>query len=370
MRRLTFWEAVFLLVGTQIGAGVLGLPKVVAPLGTVWGSAAILLAGLLTLLTAIFLLEALYQTNPRYHIYDLSRHYLGKWGVLLTAAIVYSGYGALTAYVAGASAIIAPLLGLPETVVGILFWLALGFVVYRGLKFSGATEEALNFFMLLLFATVIVWALPHSSTYTEPFALSPFVKAFSVAVFAFFGHVIIPEIAREFRNRYAAAMVVVTAFTITMLVYLLFSLTVAGVSRLSTTDIATLGIINVVGPYFAPVAYLLPLLTISTSFIGVGLAQTDLLREVVGSRRLSILLALLPPLLLFVLGLRAFVETIFLSSLGILVASGILPPILLILSRRHRKPLYLVDTRLAYAILGVFTLILIYSAYTALAELF
>ncbi len=370
MRRLTFWEAVFLLVGTQIGAGILGLPKVVAGLGTFWGSAAIFLAGVLTLFTAIFLLEALYQTNPRYHIYDLSRHYLGKIGIILTLAVLYSGYGALTAYIGGMAEILESLFGIPAVVGGVAFWIIFGAIVYRGLKLSGVTEEALNLFMLLLLATIVVWVVPHSSTYVRPFDLSKFFTAFSVAVFAFFGHVVIPEIAREFRNPYKSAAVVVTAFSITLLVYLVFSLSIAGVTKENTTDIATEGLIPILGKYFALVAYTFPVLTISTSFIGVGLGQVDILREMIRNRHVAWILALLPPLLLFVLGFRAFVETIFLSSLGLLIAGGILPPILFILSRRHHRPIYYIDTRFAYVVLAFFVLVLIHSAYSALSLLF
>jgi len=365
VRRLTFWEAVFLIVGTQIGAGILGLPKVVAPLGTFWGSAAIVLAGLLSMLTAIFLLEALYKVNPRYHIYDLSAHFFGKWGIILTLAILYSGYGALVAYVGGVAQIIHTMLGISPQIAGFVFWLLASVVVIAGLKITGAAEETLDIIMFILIATAVVWALPHASTYTRPFNISLFSVAFSVAVFAFFAHVVLPEITREFRNRYEAAAIVTTAFTITTIVYLLFALTIAGVTKDQTTDIGTEGLISVLGGYFGIVAYLLPLLTITTSFIGIGLAQSHILREMVKNKGLSYALALLPPLLLFALGLRAFVQTIFFSSLGLLLAGGVLPPIMFILSRRHGKPLYAIDTRLAYFVLGFFVFILVYSALNA-----
>ena len=56
MKRLTLAEASAILIGTQIGAGVLGLPYALKDTG--FGGIVIIIAvGILTLLTALFVLE-------------------------------------------------------------------------------------------------------------------------------------------------------------------------------------------------------------------------------------------------------------------------------------------------------------------------
>ena len=54
MKRLTLPEASAILIGTQIGAGVLGLPYALREAGPILGVIVIILTGLLTLLTALF----------------------------------------------------------------------------------------------------------------------------------------------------------------------------------------------------------------------------------------------------------------------------------------------------------------------------
>ena len=46
-RRMTFFEAVALIVGVTIGAGILGVPYVIAPLGIFFGALYIVGVGLL-----------------------------------------------------------------------------------------------------------------------------------------------------------------------------------------------------------------------------------------------------------------------------------------------------------------------------------
>jgi len=366
-RDLTFLGALALLVGTQIGAGILGLPKVLAPLGFFWGTAVLFFAAMALAMTAIMLVEALYLTNPRYHYFELTEHHLGRRAaILLILAILYAGYGSLVAYTAGLGDILASVLGGSPRFWAVASWAVLSIIVFLGLRVSGAAEESLTILMILLIATIFLWALPEMKPYSRPFDVSAFVVAFGVAVFAFSGHLVVPEIIQGVKNMNRTNLVILAAFSVVFLMYAFFALAIMGVAGMDVPDIGTKALVQNVGSDLSLIAVLLPLLTITTSFIGVGIAQRDILGEIVRNRVLAWLLALLPPVIIYLMGAGSFVSAIWLASFGIIIASGILPPLLLKFARKERRraltpiPDWLVDATLLF-----FALVLVYSIISA-----
>ncbi len=334
-----YWKAVALVVGTQIGAGVLGLPYAIKGLGFFWGSVSILLAGFLMMLTALFLVEALYRTNPNYHLFELVEHHFGRTGgIVFMFLIVLAVYGALTAYLSGMSESLNRLLGLDTLWTGILLWAVLSYAVVRGLRFSSAVESAAVTLLLILFGVVLLWSIPYITPYHIPLTeaqLDAFFTAFTVSVFAFFAHLIIPEVVKIVRSKETAARVIYHSFIITSLVYVLFSLSVIGVLADSTPEISIFGLVDVFGAVFSPIAYLIPLFTMFTSFLGVALGTTDMLREFLRKRVISASIVLVPPLVAFLLGYRFFGSIVF-GSLGLILAGGVVPSLLLIKLKRSR----------------------------------
>ncbi len=369
MRRdLSFLGAVALLIGTQVGAGILGLPKVLAPLGFFWGTVTLFIAGLLLALTAIMLVEALYLTNPRYHYFDLTEHHLGRRAAaLIILAILYSGYGALVAYTSGLGATLATIFGGSPQFWALVSWAVLSAIVLLGLRISGAAEESLTLLMVLLITTIFLWALPQMHPYSHAFSLSSFVVAFGVAVFAFSGHLVVPEIVQGVRNMGRTNSAILAAFSLVFVLYAAFALAIMGVSGPNVPDIGTNALTGRGGEDLFYIAVLLPLLTITTSFIGIGVAQTDILKEIVRNRPLAWALAVFPPVIIYLLGLKSFVNAIWLASFGIIVASGILPPYLLMRSRRERKRrLTPIPDSLVSATFWFFSIFLAYSIISAL----
>ena len=277
------WKAVALIIGTQIGAGVLSLPFAIKGLGFFWGTVSILFASILMFLTALFLLEALYVTNPNYHLFDLMEHHFGKVGALtFLTIIVLAVYGALSAYLQGMSEALYYLLGTPITWVGILLWALLSYVVFKGLKFSSTVETAAVFLMGLLFFVTFLWAVASGlKIYHIPLdkaGITTFFTAFSVAVFAFFTHLVIPEVIRITRSKMKAVRAISIAFALTTLIYVLFSLAVIGILGDKTPEVSVFGLVDIFGTYFAPIAYLIPIFTMLTSFVGVSLGTPDMVR--------------------------------------------------------------------------------------------
>ena len=342
-RNLGFWEAVFIIVGTQIGAGILALPYVLARLGYFWGAVVLFTAAFFSALTAIMLVEALYLSNPRYHYFDLASRYLGGWGKVLVLLMLYAGYGAMLAYISALGQVMAATAqyygwtGLSNPTWWALgFWAVISVAALFGLRSSGGLESVMAFIIVMLVLTIFVWSLPRSHPYLGKFDLSAFVTAFSVAIFAFYSHSIIPEIVRGVRNMGKTVWAIIAAFSTAFLLYTIFSYALMGVLGENMPEIGTLGLSKLLDLDIAFIGFLFPLLTIFTSFLAGSVAQTDILNEVFRNRLVAWILAVFPALLVYLLGYSGFVRVIALASLGILAAAGIIPPLVLKKAREER----------------------------------
>ncbi len=337
---LDFFRAVALLVGTQIGAGVLGLPYFIKDLGFLWGSLAILLAGIVMYLTALFLIEALYRTNPRYHLFELVEHYFGnRASVAFLIAMLLSVYGALSAYISGISEVFFSDNSY-YTAVGIITWLILSFVVVKGLKFSSNTELAAVISLLILFFSSILLSIPFVKPYPGNLDIKWFFLAFLASIFAFYMHLVIPEVIKLLKDKEKVIKAVAVSFEITVLLYIAFSLSVIGVLGKQTPELSIEGIASFLGPPADIILELIAVFAMATSFIGVSVGASDMVREYVRKKHISYIVVLIPPLLSFLLG-STFASSIILGALGLVISSGIMPPLIMLKLDNKHTYLYL-----------------------------
>ncbi|NPA77214.1 MAG: hypothetical protein GXN93_05700 [Candidatus Diapherotrites archaeon] len=344
-RSLGFWEAVFIIIGTQIGAGILALPYTLSHLGFFWGSVVLFVAAAFSVLTAVMLVESLYLSNPNYHYFDLASRYLGGWGKILVLLLLYSGYAAMLAYTSAVGQVLAAAAahygwgGVFSSSVfwSVALWLLISLAAYFGLRSSGGFESLMAFIIVVLVLTIFVWAIPRMKPYFGTFVPSLFVSAFSVAVFAFYAHSIIPEVVRGVRNMGRTVWAIIVAFSATFLIYTIFSFALMGVLGQNMPEIGTLGLTKMLDPELAFIGFLFPLLTIITSFLSGAVAQTDILTEVFGRRIVAWLAAVLPVIIMYLSGFQGFVRIITLGSLGMIAAAGIIPPLVLLRVRAERR---------------------------------
>ena len=135
-------DAVFMITGMTIGAGVLGIPYVVAQVGLKIGIAYILVLGLVMLALNLMLGEIAVRTNESLQIPGLVGKYLGKWAKLfLNIIIIFASYGALLAYIIGEGQSLSALFGGSPVVWSVVFWSIASAVVWRGLQTIKIAEK-------------------------------------------------------------------------------------------------------------------------------------------------------------------------------------------------------------------------------------
>jgi tyrosine-specific transport protein len=278
MARASF-EAAATLVGCTIGAGILGIPYVVAQAGFITGAITIILLGALMLMLNLFTGEIALRTEGDHQLPGYAERYLGKHGKrIMTAAMIFAIYGAILAYLIKSGEILSMLFGGSEFVHSIFFFSAIAFLIYLGPAIVRKSEIV----MVSLYAVVIFVIFALSITRINPANLSTFspeklLMPYGVVIFALMGMIGIPEIKEEIRgHERALKKSIIIGSIIPIAVYFLFALSVVGVAGEFTSDAAVKSIWTYMGKNVGIAASVFAVLAMSTSFLALGLALSEM----------------------------------------------------------------------------------------------
>ncbi len=307
----TVTEAVFMITGMTIGAGVLGIPYVVAQVGLKVGLLYILGLGIVMLFLNLMIGEIAVRTKENLQLPGYAGKYLGTWAKsLLTFTVILSMIGALLAYVVGEGHALSALLGGDPAVWSVIFWTLGSFVVWRGLQTAKKIEKVFSFLVIAIIAGLSFYLLPHFQTVTlSYFNPAQVFLPYGVILFALHAapaiseaHALLPGSQRHFRK----ALVIGTLIPIVL--YMLFAAAVVGVMGINTTEVATIGLGEKFGPTVLVIANLFAVLAMGTGFMGLGIAfKQTLTWDYKINNFLSTLLVVIAPISLFMVGIRSFV---------------------------------------------------------------
>ncbi|PIS05057.1 MAG: hypothetical protein COT81_03300 [Candidatus Buchananbacteria bacterium CG10_big_fil_rev_8_21_14_0_10_42_9] len=348
-QELGYWQAVAILVGTVIGAGILGIPYVVSKTGLVLGLVIIVIIFLALTSKSLLLAEVTLRTRASYQLPGYAGAYLGPWAKwLYTFVQVSASYGAIIAYIVGVGTILSEIIGGPTyqllnlTINPTIYWgvafAALGgMVVYAGLILLRKIELWLTIFLALIviILAVIGWNGIEKQLIAK-FDYAYLFLAYGTVFFAFSGASAIPQMRRVLKgqeNKLASA--IVTAKLIIFVIYILFTVTVLSITGLHTTEIATVGLDGTFGLLMFYLANILALFTISTSFFSLGLALKNVYHLDYKIRNsYAWLFTMVPPTILFLMGLNDFVGILnFIGAVG----GGILGVLIILIFWQAKK---------------------------------
>lgn len=306
-----FFEATSLLIGTIVGAGILGIPFVVAKVGLAIGSAYIIGVGLLFLVLNLMMGETVARTKKPMQIVGLSSQYIGAWGKRLSVLVLFlNAYGALLAYTIGEGLVLAALFGGSPVFWSYLFFVFGAIVLATRIRWIASIEFA---FTALIFVIVMVIAsvgAPHiTMANTATVNWAELFLPFGVMLFAYGGATAIPQMEELLpNNRRALKRAVILGSVIPILLYLIFAVVVVGVTGNATTEVATVGLGAVVGPWMVALGNVFAFFTMATSFIMLGFILKRSFQWDYGISRTGAWIAtLIPPLVVFALGARSFI---------------------------------------------------------------
>ena len=312
-----FFHAVATLIGITIGAGILGIPFVVAQAGMLIGIINILVIGTAVLLVNLYFGEIVLRTKGKHQLTGYAKLYLGNNAKrIMTGTMTFLIYGAMTAYAIGIGEALESIYPAVSSFKFSLAFFAIGAaILYFGLRAVAESEFLLS--SLIIGLIVIISLMAFFSGQFEAANLNVVnpgnvLLPYGVILFAFLGSVAIPEMGEELgKKKKLLKKAIIVGSLVPIVAYALFATAVVGVTGWDTSQIATVALGEVLGRKILVFVNLFSVLAMATSFLAMGLA----LKEVYNydyklDKKLSWALTCSLPIAVFILGIKEFVHVI------------------------------------------------------------
>ena len=327
MKKLAVPEAIAVLIGTIIGAGVFTLPYVAVHSGLattlIW---LIIISFIITYLHLAFG-EIVLRTKQDFCLPGYVGHYLNssaKKFILLITFFTFSF--SLLIYLLLGSQFLQVILNsvwtnfsFPQGFLVIFLWLLFSSAILSKNKKLSRINFYLSFALLSLFFIIIIFALPRFEVgninlfnFTNNWG---WLIPYGVLFFALNGMVAIPEAAKVLEikgeKKEKLKKVIIIGTFIPAFCYLVFILAVAGASGSLTSLEAIQGLKGILGNGIVLLGAILGFLAVSTSYlIFASYIKSSFINDFKWSRFISYFLVIIGPLLLYCLHVENLVKLI------------------------------------------------------------
>lgn len=338
-----FIKALAVFLGTVIGVGIFGLPFVAFKAGFF----VILLFFGFTILVAIlihFLLgEVAVNTQGLHRLPGYVAEYLGqKWKKITFAIMTIGLLGALLAYliVGGQflSFLFAPYFSGSPTLYTFIFFAIGAFLVFRGIKSISGIELTLLFVLLSTLVVFFIKAGPAINlNYFKTLNLKFLTLPYGVILFSLWGSAIVPEIKemlvaqtpkeKQNKNKIYSFLrkVIFWGIILAAIIYLFFIFVVLGASGPKTSEEAISGLESALGNNIIKLGFIFGVITCFTSFITLALTLKKVFWYDLGfPKNLAWAITCFLPLILFLFGIRKFIEVVGFTGALALGVEGII----------------------------------------------
>lgn len=348
VHKLTFWEATMIVVGANIGSGILGLAyssrKAGWPVLLLW----LIVAGIFTTFSMLYVAETTLRTEKPLQLPGLAERYVGKLGaVLIFISVAANSIGCMIAYMTGSGNILAKMFGIPNQMGSLLFAIPAVIVVWLGLKATGVAEKIISTGMMVMVGVIIAASFlsdkanVNSALYTN---WTYAVPVFNVAIFCYIAQYAVPEMARGLRHdpRKLPKAITTGMFLTAVLLALVPLAVISLTGPEKVTQVATIAWGEALGQWAFFVANIFALCAMMTSYWAVGgsfltniidmfhfKSETDFM-----TRLVSVICVCVPPFLLAYSGMVGFVDAIYLAGTFGGVIMSILPVMMLNSARK------------------------------------
>ncbi|WP_346826288.1 amino acid permease [Serratia inhibens] len=348
-KSLSFLEGVAMIVGTNIGAGVLSIAYASSKAGFLPLLFWLVLVGSLTTITMLYVAESTLRTRAHLQLSGLAKRYVGGIGAwLMFASVCVNSVGALTAYMTGSGKLLQSLFGISPAIGSLLFFVPAAGVLYLGLKAIGRGEKFISIGMVVMLTALVAATLLKDTTQMRNLLDGDWrfmVPVFNVVVFCFSAQYIVPEMARGFSDKpeqLPKAIMVGMAVTFVLLAAVPMSvIALSGLNNIS--DVATISWGQALGQWAFFSANIFALCAMLTSYWGLG---GSFLTNIFDKFRLGddeqplrrfgvLLLVVVPPFALAYSGLVSFVNALYFAGVFSGVILSIMPMLILRGARKH-----------------------------------
>ncbi len=348
----------FLIAGTMIGAGMLGIPLVTAAAGFWPGCLITCLVWFFMFATGVIFLEVTCWLPDGHHVLSISSHFLGKWGKFVSGTMfIFLYYCLMIAYfVVG-----APLLGeiFGGFISGWKSFVLFGSIFGSIVAFGPKSIDRVN--ILMSIAMVGAWLLligiGSSDVEVERIHLTHFPSMFLAmpVLFSAFGfHNVIPSLCTYLkRDRKALRLSIFLGSLLPLFIYLIWQWLIIGAIPKEAIAMAFEDKISVITLFqtgtgkkaFVVIGQFFTFFAIITSVLGVAFSMVDFLGDGLhiserrGVKRLMLtLMTFLPPFIFSLLNPYVFTLALGMAGgFGEAFLNGLLPITLIWIGKYHLK---------------------------------
>lgn len=375
MVRKNYYKAVAVIVGYIIGVGMFSLPFLVVKAGVLgfffW---------LAILIPTQHMIHAIYANmivvTKRYHrLPGYAGKYIGHNGkIIVFISKIVGNYGALLAYtiITGIflTELLGPIFGGYELIYVTIVFALEAFIVYCGIGVIAKAELFMTGLLVLVVSLITVkgWGNISITNYTLidwKYILLPY----GILLFSLDGNGALPIAAKLVnRNKEEFKSVIRAAYLLSIVVIIVFTLVIVGITGFNTTEDALTGIKQVMGGGVVTFALIFGVLSMITSFVGVA----ESIRETLWwdfqfNRKLAWALAVFIPYFFYIAGVTNLVRVI---SFAGAIAGGLSAMMMILMFlhlKKKRKKLVLLDhipkNYVAYLLILMFICGILYELY-------
>lgn len=313
MKPREYYESIATVTGCIIGAGILGIPFVVAQAGFWTGMVVLVVLGVASLIVHLLVGEIALKSKGCHQLAGYAELCLGKTGkLLMSISMIVGVYGAMIAYTLGVSTSLHAQFGISNLIATVLFYGVMACVLYGNVGVLGKSEMGMEVVKLGILCIILVFLFvspKFSVANLSGFSVDKLLVPYGVILFAYIGTAAIPEVREQMKKcLQLTKRAIVIGTLIPMVCYILFAIGVVGVSGRATAEVATVGLSSGLMGFLMQC---FAILAMASSFVALAFALKEMYVVDFGMPHTRAwLITLLVPLVPMVVGVHSFVKTL------------------------------------------------------------
>ena len=326
--------AIMLLMGTIIGAGIIGLPYAFQKSGFFFGLLNLIVLGTIVTIMTIYVGELSTYWKGKHQLTGYVGKFVGKdWKKIALLFETFGIYTALIAYYIGIGISLSNLTGIDPRILATVFFLIASPFVYFGTKSVSKGEFILMSIKISLILFLFFELIPRIKM-NNIIALNPkyLLFPFGITLFSLLGYTVMPEVSQIIKKDQIKKVVLISMIS-AISIYVIFTLGFVGafdnVSQIPSQNLN--GVLGIVGD-------VLIFLILSTPYLALSLALRDVYYLDLKMRKsFSWLMACLVPFFLYLYLNIGFVNLLSISGAYAGGGLGILTMVSILKAREKKK---------------------------------
>ncbi|KAF8818173.1 aromatic amino acid transport family protein [Rickettsia endosymbiont of Cardiosporidium cionae] len=346
----------FLIFGTAVGAGMLGLPIVISVLGFIPGVIISFLVWGLMYVTGVLFVDVITRFPNKNLLSIISDRLGGNWALITRIAFIFLYYVLIIAYFSAGSPVLINFLCITTSlnwVIYVIFGVVFSILLMLKTKHLGYINTILGIVMIICFFLLCYTAFSKIELEKLSFMNYSGMLLSAPVLFSVFGyHAVLPIVCEYLQ--YDKKLIYNTIFYgtfVALIMYVIWQMIMIGVISKDTlnqallNDLAITDILHFMGnSSYVVVAQVFSFLALSTSLIGISLANMALIDDILvitwnlhSMKVFRIIIVLVPACIISAINPYIFNKALELAGgIGVSYLSGLLP-LLLFYNVKYKK---------------------------------